>query len=386
MRATMTCVLVGLLLAGCGGESRTTPSSGASSTSASAPADVTTQAPSSGAPLPARWYADSDDNGIPNFIEREIGRDPDVDDCTQRQCRLPRGASTGQAARGRATVIALDASGSMAAPAGGGTTKMAAAKRAIRSYVRNTPPALDRFGFVVFGHRGDNSEAGRRASCRGVETLAPVGGFDGGKVVRVLSRLEPSGWTPIAAALTEAGRSFRSGAWEVARILLVTDGLETCGGDPVAAATRLQHMGVHVVVDVVGLDIDATKAKRLRAVADATGGRYVDARTTDALISRFQGFAGEQSRLVSQLICLGTHSARATICHASMRDVATINMNMKANALRIDGDEAAASEVDRLVTELRDRADDDIAADGVTLKGRAARVQRELDRIAKQAG
>jgi Mg-chelatase subunit ChlD len=379
----MTPVVVAvLLLAGCGGESRTTPSSDAGTTTAAA----TATAPASAAPLPARWYADSDDNGIPNFIELEIGKDPAVDDCTQRRCRLPRGTSTAQAARGRATVIALDASGSMAAPAGGGMTKMAAAKRAIRSYVRNTPPALDRFGFVVFGHRGDNSAAGRRASCRGVETLAPVGGFDGGKVVRVLAAFEPTGWTPLAAALTEAGRSFRAGAREVARILLVTDGLETCGGNPVAAATRLQRGGVHVVVDVVGLDVDAAKAKRLRAVAAATGGRYVDARTTAALISRFQRFAGEQTRLASQLICLAAHGARATICRAGMRDAATIAMNTKANALRVDGDETAAKEVDRFVGDLRDRADDDIAAGNAALEGRAAKVRRELERIARQRG
>jgi hypothetical protein len=387
MRATITRAVVGvLLLAGCGDDPKRTPGSGGGSAPATAPAAIATAAPASAAPLPARWYADSDDNGIPNFVEQEIGKDPRVDDCTQQRCRLPRGTSVAQAARGRATVIALDASGSMAAQAGGGMTKMAAAKRAIRSYVRNTPPALDRFGLVVFGNRGDNSKAGRRASCKGVETLAPVGSLDGGKVVRVLSLFEPTGWTPLAAALTEAGRSFRAGAREVARILLVTDGLETCGGNPVAAATRLQRKGVHVVVDVVGLDVGAAKAKRLRAVAAATGGRYVDARTTDALISRFQGFAGEQSRLASQLICLGAHSARATICRGSMRDAAMINMNMKANALRIHGDETAAKEIDRFVGDLRDRADDDIAADSATLEGRAAKVRRELDRIAKQAG
>lgn len=377
----MAPVMVGvLLLAGCGGDDKKTPRQGARSPAVTAP-----PAASGARPLPARWYADADANGIPDFVERELGRDPEADDCTQNACPLPRGATGAQATRGRATVIALDASGSMAAPAGGGMTKMAAAKRAIRGYVRNTPPALDRFGFVVFGNRGDNSQAGRAASCNGVQTLARVGAFNGAKVARVLSRFKPTGWTPIAAALTEAGRSFGPATKEVARILLVTDGLETCGGDPVAAAKHLQRKGVHVVVDVVGLDIDTAKARRLRAVADATGGRYIDARTTGALLSRFEGLAAEQSRLASQLVCLAAHRDQAAVCRAGMRDAATIAMSSKATGMRADGDEAGASEVDRLVVDLRARSDEDVASQTTEADRRAATLQRQLDRIAKQA-
>ena len=273
----------------------------------------------------------------------------------------------------------------MGAAAGGAITKMAAAKRAIRDYVRNTPEALDRFGFVVFGHRGNNSESGRPASCKGVQTLAPVGGFDAGKVERVLRRFRPAGWTPIAAALTEAGRSFRAGTREVARILLVTDGLETCGGDPIAAARRLQRKGVHVTVDVVGLDVNAGEARRLRAVARATGGRYVDAQTTDVLAARFHDFAAASRRLGAQLSCLGYARDRATICRARLRDTATIMMSREVNALIGARDEAGAKEAQRLIDVLRARADDDIEAGIATMDRRAAEVQRQLDEIAEQS-
>lgn len=373
-RVTTPLLISALLLVGCGNAKSTS--------SASTATDLT---PPKRASLPAKWYADADANGIPNFVERALGRDPGVDDCSRRQCPIPQGAAPEQLARARSTVIALDASGSMAAPAGGGITKMAAAKRAIRSYVRNTPPALDRFGFVVFGNRGDNTAAERRASCEGVSTLAPVGGFSGEKVSRVLSRFEPTGWTPIASALAEAGRGFRAGAREVSRILLVTDGLETCGGRPVQAARALQRDGVRVVVDVVGLDVDAAKARRLRAVAKATGGRYVDARTTNALLARFRGFTRESTRLASQLICLGRTRDTTTICQAALRDVATIDMSSRATSLRADGDEAGAREIERLVAALRERSDTDIAADREKLDRRIAEVQRQLDEIARRA-
>lgn len=374
--------MVGVILfAGCGGDDKPTRGTGRGPAAATAPAAANGAARR----LPAKWYVDSDDNGIPDFVERAIGSDPTIDDCTQSGCTIPKGAASGQAERGRSTVIALDASGSMVARAGRGMTKMAAAKQAIRDYVQHTPAALDRFGLVVFGHRGNNSNAGRATSCRGVQTLAPLGGFEGGQVSRALARFKPTGWTPIAAALTEAGRSFRPGATELARILLVTDGLETCGGDPVAAAKALQRKGVHVVVDVVGLDVDAAKARRLRAVADVTGGRYVDARTTNALITRFQGFAAQAAALSSQLICLGSNRDHATICRGAMRDHATIDMNFRVNGLRRTGDEAGAREVERLIAALRSRSDRDISAGIARLDRRVAEVQREFDRIAEQA-
>ncbi len=383
MRTSTPALLIAiLLLAGCGGGGKKT-SSGAAPSVTQTPA--TTPAPTpTPPPLPAQWYADTDDNGIPNFIEREIGRDPKVDDCTQGTCRIPGGTTTAQAERGRSTIIALDASGSMGATAGGGDTKMAAAKQAIRGYVRNTPPALDRFGFVVFGHKGDNSDAGKAVSCRGVETLAPAGALDRREVGSVLARFRPTGWTPIAAALQQAGRQFKRGQKEVARILLVTDGLETCGGDPQAAALALQRRGIHVSVDVVGLDVSSGQATDLRRLAESTGGTYYDAGTTDALRSRFQQFQADQARLARQLICLSQSANSATICRGTMESTATINMGQKRDALRADGDTAGADEVQRIITDMRARATNEVADIRTKLDSRSEKVREQLAKLARE--
>jgi hypothetical protein len=65
----------------------------------------------------------------------------------------------------------------------------------------------------------------------------------------------------------------------------LTDGIESCGGDPVEAAQALQRLGripVHVIGFGLGRAGDRDQ-RSLRAIADATGGRYFSAHTADEL-------------------------------------------------------------------------------------------------------
>ena len=63
------------------------------------------------------------------------------------------------------------------------------------------------------------------------------------------------------------------------RIVIISDGLETCDGDPVASAQGLLDQGIEVVVDVIGFDLADADRASLEEVARVTGGTYRDART-----------------------------------------------------------------------------------------------------------
>jgi hypothetical protein len=157
--------------------------------------------------LDPKWYEDSDGNYVPNFIEVANGYDPDRNDCAPDKC--------GTAEEGadflteeRVALLILDSSGSMAADAGGsaGQTKMEAAKDAITRYVRVGSTVFN-LGFMVYGHKGDNTEAGRAESCRDAgELLAPIGQVEPDGFQGVLDRFRPTGWTPIEGTLDEAAR------------------------------------------------------------------------------------------------------------------------------------------------------------------------------------
>jgi len=89
--------------------------------------------------------------------------------------------------------------------------------------------------------------------------------------------LRPTGQTPIAYALNQASQDFSS-LWDDRAVVLVTDGIESCGGDPVWAARELREQGITVHLIGFGLgDAADEDTASLRAVAYASGGRYVTA-------------------------------------------------------------------------------------------------------------
>ncbi len=69
--------------------------------------------------------------------------------------------------------------------------------------------------------------------------------------VRVLN-FEALGETPIGASLRVAGQAMLAHKNENNTIVLVTDGIEECGGDPCYEAAELNRLGIGVKVHVVG--------------------------------------------------------------------------------------------------------------------------------------
>lgn len=172
-------------------------------------------------------------------------------------------------------VIAIDASGSMAARAGGGT-KMQAAKRAASEFLA-TLPAGTSVGLLAFGHRGSNRPEDKAASCAATEPVYPVGAVDRAGLDAALAGFDARGWTPLAAAIGDASRMLPAndgGAPQA--VYVVSDGDDTCGGDAVAAARTLHASGARPVINIIGFDLPAADRARLEAVADAGGGTFTE--------------------------------------------------------------------------------------------------------------
>jgi hypothetical protein len=172
-------------------------------------------------------------------------------------------------------LFVFDASGSMKRDAGGGESRMVAAKRAIGDTLRNLP-ASARLGLMVYGHR-------RAKDCSDIELVSPIAAEDAASLARYVNALDAKGETPIAEALLRASKSFAAFKGQSNRIVLVTDGIEECRGDPCAAARNLAAMGLDLKVDVVGFTLNESQREVIQCVSDITGGTYYDARSTDAL-------------------------------------------------------------------------------------------------------
>lgn len=90
-------------------------------------------------------------------------------------------------------------------------------------------------------------------------------------IQHVLKGLVPKGTTPIARSLEMCGNDFPQ---DPSRniVILITDGIEECGGDPCAVSLALQKKGIFLKPFVIGMGIDESLKKTFDCV-----GRYFDA-------------------------------------------------------------------------------------------------------------
>lgn len=192
--------------------------------------------------------------------------------------------------------LILDSSGSMADVTNTGETRIDAAKRALNDVIDAIPedrPGIN-VGFRVFGHEGNNTQAGRPESCQSSELTVPIDGVNQSALRAEVEDYSPVGWTPIALSLQRAEADFPPASDDIVNaIILVTDGLETCDGDPCATATALKEGPAEITVFVVGLGLNEEELRITSCIAENTGGRIVGAQNADELTDALFTFLEE---------------------------------------------------------------------------------------------
>lgn len=175
-------------------------------------------------------------------------------------------------------VLIFDSSGSMAGRVGD-ERKIDMAKKAVEDFVTQLSGTNVRVSVVVYGHKGDNTDANKNASCAGIEELYTFGSAEGAKIERTLKSFEPTGWTPIADSLEKAYAilsPYNTEAYNNS-IVLISDGIETCDGDPVAVVQDMKEKGLSVTANVIGFDVDDEANEQLSAIAESGDGSYFSA-------------------------------------------------------------------------------------------------------------
>jgi hypothetical protein len=286
--------------------------------------------------LEARWFVDSDGNAIPDFLEAELGYDPLRDDCANEQCGSG-GIGAELATKERNLLLMLDSSGSMAGQVGG-ETKIDVAKGALRRYV-DAISDFYQLGFLVYGHKGTNTPEGKAESCAGIELLAPLGTLDRSSFPAILGQFQPTGWTPIASALQQAGAAFAGKEGQHNEVILVSDGIETCDGDPVAVAQELHAQAIKVKINIVGFDVaeGSADAQQLKRIAEVTGGTYRSAADRAELDAYFRQQGQALSETFDDMICEIRNSFHDQLCDQIMINKAIGRIRELRNAALSEG-------------------------------------------------
>jgi hypothetical protein len=166
-------------------------------------------------------------------------------------------------------LFVFDASGSMKAKVDASSTRLSVAKKALTETLTGLP-ADARLGLLLYGHR-------RAKDCTDIELVSPLGADDAATIGKRVNATDAKGETPIAEALRQGARSFAAFKGQNNRIVLITDGIEECKGDPCAAAKAIKDAGVDLKVDIVGFTLNDAQGKTMQCVTKATGGNYYSA-------------------------------------------------------------------------------------------------------------
>lgn len=177
--------------------------------------------------------------------------------------------------------LILDASGSMWGQVEG-ENKIVIARRVLKDVLQTIPPTTG-VGLVAYGHR-------QKAACDDIETVVAYGSTERSTLLAQIDKLDPKGKTPITATLTKVFGELRSRE-DPTTVILVSDGLETCGGDPCQVVREAKAGGIHFVLHVVGFDLGKENVAQLECAALAGDGLYLTA-----------GNASELSKALEQAI------------------------------------------------------------------------------------
>jgi Ca-activated chloride channel homolog len=180
--------------------------------------------------------------------------------------------------------LVLDASGSMYNRLADGRYRIDAAKAVLQGIVAGLPDD-DRLsvGLRVYGAR---LFAADDLACNDSHLEVPIDGVDRAALTGAVAATVARGATPIVHSLELTLDDLP--ATGDRRVVLVTDGLESCGGNLAAIAERYAGLGIDL--RIVGIDLEAAAAERFGAVA-----AFVNAATAIDLDTAIQDALGTEA-------------------------------------------------------------------------------------------
>jgi len=162
-----------------------------------------------------------------------------------------------------------------------------AAKNAVIFFLNQKIDTKDRVGVVTFG-----------STCFEKLPITAVNDDVLANVSSELSETKPAGRTSLSSALNTAVEIFKNqGTPESSKVLIMlTDGADNIGGNPVVEAQKLKENSVTVYPVLIGTKTHYDE-KILTEIANLTGGSFYSAPDKDELINLYSELAGKRKRI-----------------------------------------------------------------------------------------
>lgn len=182
--------------------------------------------------------------------------------------------------------------------------KIDIAKNVINTVLSQIPADVH-IGLRAYGHKKNlvKSLIGID-ECEVSELLVPIGTNNRREISLALSKLNAVGWTPICYSIDQAVKYDFPALPGKKRIILVSDGMETCNGSPCDFAVDLVKRNVDVSIDVIGFDLssDPSAVNSLKCAALVTRGKYYTADNPQQFLKSLQDSFSVSTEVQGQIL------------------------------------------------------------------------------------
>ncbi len=180
----------------------------------------------------------------------------------------------------KTVLIVLDASASMEDKIQG-ETKSHIAKRVLEDVLTKSDTNIN-LGLRVYG--ASKPTGNQYLDCSDSKLVVLPGTNNRRTIISEAYKILPRGFTPITYSLSQATRDLQSYNGDKS-IILISDGLETCGGDPCKLSQDIAGSKIDLKIDVVGFGVkdDWLAQEQLRCIALSTNGKYYAANSAEEL-------------------------------------------------------------------------------------------------------
>ncbi|MRT91443.1 VWA domain-containing protein [Ancylomarina sp. 16SWW S1-10-2] len=139
----------------------------------------------------------------------------------------------------------------------------------------------------VYGHQSSFPPQ----DCEDTKLEVPFSEDNAGEIRQTLRYLKARGTTPIAYALSQAATDFPKSKEETRNlVILITDGVEACDGDPCAVSDELQKNGIILQPFIIGIGLDRRFHESFECV-----GEFLE-------VDKEEDFGGTLNYVISQVL------------------------------------------------------------------------------------
>lgn len=160
--------------------------------------------------------------------------------------------------------------------------------------VLNSIPASKKIGLRTIGITMDSTILSLFTNpsefCKATKLVVPIGSNNIDYIKNSLDSIFPLGTTPLTFTLDMAINYDFTSKSSLKHIILITDGAESCNGDPCKYIRDIMNNRNDIKIDIIAIGVNSEDFKQLKCITDSTYGNIINIKNPSEFRTAFNKF------------------------------------------------------------------------------------------------